>query len=138
VGSEVLYPVVAIALAAVVFAFAAAVIGQSGGVALAAISLSLALVVASGLIPTAAAEEPWLAYALALSAMLCLVVSGMLDDVRPRIVAGWLGLAATIAAVTWAVKGSLLRRAVFLAASGLVAVALASLLGRLIRRGQGR
>jgi hypothetical protein len=137
-GSEVFYPVVAIALAAVVLAFAAAVIGQSGGAALAGISLTLAVVVASGLIPTAAAEEPWLAYALALSAMLCLVVSGMLDDVRPRIVAGWLGLAATIAAVTWAVKGSLLRRAVFLAVSGLVAVALASLLGRLIRRGQGR
>jgi uncharacterized membrane protein len=137
-GNEVLYPVVAIALAAVVFAFAAAVIGQSGGAALAGISLTLAVVVASGLIATAAAEEPWLAYALALTAMLCLVVSGMLDDVRPRIVAGWLGLAATIAAVTWAVKGSLLRRAVFLAVSGLVAVALASLLGRLIRRGQGR
>jgi uncharacterized membrane protein len=137
-GSEVLYPVFAIALAAVVLAFAAAVIGQSGGAALAGISLTLAVVVASGLIPTVAAEEPWLAYALALSAMLCLVVSGMLDDVRPRIVAGWLGLAATIVAVTWAVKGSLLRRAVFLAVSGLVAVALASLLGRLIRRGQGR
>jgi uncharacterized membrane protein len=137
-GSEVLYPVVAIALAAVVFAFAAAVVGQSGGAALAGISLTLAVVVASGLIATAAAEEPWLAYALALTAMLCLVVSGMLDDVRPRIVAGWLGLAATIAAITWAVKGSLLRRAVFLAVSGLVAVALASLLGRLIRRGQGR
>ncbi len=92
----------------------------------------------SGLMPTAAAEEPWLAYALALTAMLCLVVSGMLDDVRPRIVAGWLGLAATIAAVTWAVKGSLLRRAVFLAVSGLVAVALASLLGRLIGRERRR
>ncbi len=73
-----------------------------------------------------------------LTAMLCLVVSGMLDDVRPRIVAGWLGLAATIAAVTWAVKGSLLRRAVFLAVSGLVAVALASLLGRLIGRERRR
>ncbi|MBX9775912.1 MAG: DUF2157 domain-containing protein [Xanthobacteraceae bacterium] len=137
-GGEVLYPIVAIALAAVVCAFAAAVVGQSGGAALAGLSLTLAVVVASGLMPTAAAEEPWLAYALSLSAMLCLVVSGMLDDVRPRIVAGWLGLAATIAAVTWAVKGSLLRRAVFLALSGLVAVALASLLGRLIRRGQGR
>ena len=101
-------------------------------------AVTLALVVASGLIPTAAADEPWLSYALALSAMLCLVVSGMLDDVRPRIVAGWLGLAATIAAVTWAVKGSLLRRAVFLAVSGLVAVALASLLGRFIGRERRR
>jgi hypothetical protein len=137
-GSEVLYPIVGVALVAVVFTFAAAVVGQSGGAALAGISVALAVVVASGLIPTVAGEEPWLSYALALSAMLCLVVSGMLDDVRPRIVAGWLGLAATIAAVTWAVKGSLLRRAVFLAVSGLVAVALASLLGRLIRRGQSR
>ena len=67
--------------------------------------------------------------------MLCLVVSGMLDDVRPRVVAGWLGLAATIAAITWAVQGSLLRRAVFLAVAGLVAIALASLLGRAHRQG---
>src|SRR5262245_26323930 len=135
-GSAVLYPIIGIALAAVVLAFAAAVIGQSGGAALAGISVALALVVASGLVPTAAVDEPWLAYALALSAMLCLVVSGMLDDVRPRIVAGWLGLAATIAAITWAVRGSLLRRAMFLAVAGLVAVALASLLGRMIRKGR--
>jgi uncharacterized membrane protein len=133
---DLLYPVIGIAVAAVVLAFVAAVAGQSGGAVLAGISIALALVVASGLLPTAAAEEPWLSYALALSAMLCLVVSGMLDDMRPRIVAGWIGLAATIAAVTWAVSGSLLRRAMFLAVAGLVAVALASLLGRLIRRGR--
>ena len=64
--------------------------------------------------------------------MLCLVVSGMLDDVRPRVVAGWIGLAGTIAGITWAVQGSLLRRAVFLAGAGLVAVAAGGLLGRLI------
>lgn len=132
---DLMFPVLAIAVAATVLAFTAAVMAQRGGAALAGISIALALTVASGLISVAANEEPWLSYALALSAMLCLVVSGMLDDVRPRIVAGWLGLAATIAAVTWAVKGSLLRRAVFLAVSGLVAVALASLLGRLIRKG---
>lgn len=132
------YPMIAVAIAAPILAVAAAVAAQRAGAALAAISIMLALVVASGLIPTAAADEPWLSYALALSAMLCLVVSGMLDDVRPRIAAGWLGLAATIAAVTWAVKGSLLRRAVFLAVSGLVAVALASLLGRLIGRERRR
>jgi uncharacterized membrane protein len=132
------YPIVVTGVAAVVLAFTAAVVAQRAGIALAGLSIVLALIVTSGLIPTAAADEPWLSYALALSAMLCLVVSGMLDDVRPRIVAGWLGLAATIAAVTWAVKGSLLRRAVFLAASGLVAVALASLLGRLIRRERRR
>ena len=134
VTPDLLLPMIAVAIAAVICAFAAAIAAQRGGVALAGISVVLALVVASGLFATAADEEPWLSYALALMAMLCLVVSGMLDDVRPRIVAGWLGLAATIAAVTWAVKGSLLRRAVFLAVSGLVAVALASLLGRFIGR----
>jgi predicted membrane protein DUF2157 len=138
VTGGLLYPIVGAGLAAAVFAFTAAMVAQRGGAALAGVAVTLALVVASGLISTAAAEEPWLSYALALSAMLCLVVSGMLDDVRPRIVAGWLGLAATIAAVTWAVKGSLLRRAVFLAVSGLVAVALASLLGRFIGRERRR
>jgi uncharacterized membrane protein len=132
------YPMLATGAAATALAFYAAIAVQRAGPALAGIAITLALVVASGLIPTAAGEEPWLSYALALTAMLCLVVSGMLDDVRPRIVAGWLGLAATIAAVTWAVKGSLLRRAVFLAVSGLVAVALASLLGRLIGRERHR
>jgi hypothetical protein len=132
------YAALAAGAVAPVLAFTAAIAGQRAGPALAAIAIALAVVVASGLIPTVAAEEPWLAYALALTAMLCLVLSGMLDDVRPRVVAGWLGLAATIAAVTWAVKGSLLRRAVFLAAAGLVAIALASLLGRLIRRERRR
>jgi hypothetical protein len=132
------FPILGIAAVAPLLAFAASLAAGRAGAALAGISIALALTMTSGLIPTAAAEEPWLAYALALTAMLCLVVSGMLDDVRPRIVAGWLGLAATIAAVTWAVKGSLLRRAVFLAASGLVAVALASLLGRLIGRERRR
>jgi hypothetical protein len=75
--------------------------------------------------------ELWLAYALELGAMLCLVVSGMLDAARPRIVVGWLGLAGVIAAITWAVKGSLLRRSVFLAVAGGAAIALAALLDRL-------
>jgi hypothetical protein len=48
------------------------------------------------------------------------------------VVAGWIGLAAVIAGVTWAVQGSLLRRSAFLAAAGLAAVALASLLGRVL------
>ena len=55
----------------------------------------------------------------------------MLDAARPRIVAGWLGLAGVIAAITWVVKGSLLRRSVFLAVAGGAAVALAVLLDRL-------
>jgi hypothetical protein len=54
------------------------------------------------------------------------------------VVAGWIGLAAVIAAITWAVKGSLLRRAAFLAAAGIVAVGLASVLGRLVRKERPR
>jgi hypothetical protein len=68
--------------------------------------------------------------------MLCLVVCGMLDGARPRIVAGWLGIAGVIAAITWAVKGSLLHRSLFLAVAGAVAVALSLLLNRLPPRTQ--
>jgi Flp pilus assembly protein protease CpaA len=82
--------------------------------------------------------QPWTAYALALAAMLCLVVSGMLDDVRPRVVAGWLGLGLMIAAITWAVKGSLLRRSAFLAVAGAAAVALAVALSRLVPKEENR
>ena len=130
--------IIGIGAIAPVLAFAAAVIAKRAGPALAGVSIVLSLVVASGMIPTGAANDPWLSYALALCAMLCLVVSGMLDDVRPRVAAGWIGLAATIAAITWAVRGSLLRRAVFLAISGLVAVALASALGRILGKERRR
>jgi len=95
---------------------------------------ALALARVSGTIHRSRVDEPWLLYALALASMLCLVISGLIDEVRPRVVAGWIGLAGLIAAITWAVQGSLLRRAVFLAAAGLVAVALASLLGRILRK----
>ena len=90
------------------------------------------LVVAAGFAQPVTGSEPWFAYALELVAMLCLVVSGMLDEVRPRMVAGWIGLAAVVAAITWGVKGSLLRRSVFLAVAGAAAVGLAILLGRLL------
>jgi hypothetical protein len=121
-------------VAGVMLAVVAAAFVRRIGPALAAATIVLALIVASGTIPTAAASEPWLAYALALSAMLCLVVSGMLDGMRPRVVAGWIGLAAAIAAITWAVRGSLLGRAAFLAIAGLIAIALASILGRYLGR----
>jgi uncharacterized membrane protein len=132
------YVFIGFGVAAVVLAGIAAVVARRVGPALAGLSIALALVVASGLIQPAVAEEPWHAYGLALGAMLSLVVSGMLDDVRPRVVAGWIGLAATIAAITWTVRGSLLRRAVFLAGAGLVAVVLASLLGRFIGKDHRR
>jgi hypothetical protein len=133
-------PITVLALggAGTVLACAAALIGRRVGPALVAVSIGLALVVASGRIETSRLDDPWLMYALALASMLCLVISGMLDDVRPRVVAGWIGLAAAIAAITWAVQGSLLHRSVFLAAAGLVAVALASLLGRLLGKEGGR
>jgi uncharacterized membrane protein len=122
--------------------FVLALIGCNGerltGPLLAAVSIVLALFVVSGWLRPPADEEPWVVYALALGSMLCLVLSGMLDDVRPRVVAGWIGLALVIAAITWAVKGSLLRRAAFLAAAGMVAVGLASVLGRLVKREQPR
>jgi uncharacterized membrane protein len=125
-------PIVALGMAGIILACAASAIGRRVGPVLVAVSIALALVVASGRIETSRLDDPWLMYALALASMLCLVISGMLDDVRPRVVAGWIGLAAAIAAITWAVQGSLLRRSVFLAAAGLIAVALASLLGRLL------
>ena len=75
--------------------------------------------------------EPWHVYAFELCAMLFLVVSGLLDSARPRLVAGWLGIAGCIAAITWAVKGTLLSRSIFLAVAGAVAVVLALALNRL-------
>lgn len=96
-------------------------------------SIGLVLL-AAPLWPASTAGEPWFAYAALLCAMLCLVVSGMLDEVRPRIVAGWLGIAGVIAGITWAVKGSLLRRSAFLAAAGIVAVAFATALNRALPR----
>jgi hypothetical protein len=128
--------VLAVAAAAPILAFSASLLARRAGPALAGAAIVLALIVASGTIRATTANEPWLVYALALMAGLCLVVSGMLDDVRGRVVAGWLGLALAIAAITWAVRGSLLRRAVFLAIAGVTAVALASVLGRLLGKGR--
>jgi uncharacterized membrane protein len=128
------FPILISGVAGVILAFVAAVIDRRVGTALAGVSTGLALAVAVGWIRSSGTGEPWLAYALTLASMLCLVFSGMLDGVRSRVVAGWIGLGSTMAGITWAVKGSLLRRAVFLAAAGLVAVALAALLGRLFRK----
>jgi uncharacterized membrane protein len=126
--------VFAIAGLSVVLPLAAAVFDLRAGPALAGIANLLVVIVVSGAIQRSPVDDPWLLYGLALAAMLCVVISGQLDGVRPRVVAGWLGLALMIAAITWAVRGSLLRRAVFLAAAGVVAITLASLLGRLVRK----
>jgi uncharacterized membrane protein len=119
-------------VAGVILALGTAAITRRAGAAFAGAAIGLVLVTAA--IPPPQAAEPWLAYAVELCAMLCLVVSGELDAVRPRIVAGWIGLAGVIAAITWAVKGSLLRRSAFLAVAGAVAVALATTLNRLLPR----
>ena len=103
------------------------------GEVLAACAIGLVLI-AAPIWPVSTASDPWFAYAALLCAMLCLVVSGVLDDVRPRIVAGWLGIAGVIAAITWAVKGSLLRRSAFLAVAGLIAVVFATALNRALPR----
>jgi uncharacterized membrane protein len=118
--------------AGMLLAFGAAVAGRRPGHAFAGLALVFAMVVATGSAGTASMAQPWSTYAMALVSMLCLVVSGMLDDMRPRVVAGWIGLGLMIAGITWAVKGSLLRRAMFLAAAGLAAVVLAVLLSRLV------
>ena len=120
-------------IAGVALALASAGITKRTGEILAACSIGLVLL-AAPLWPASADGEPWFAYAALLCAMLCLVVSGVLDDVRPRIAAGWLGIAGVIAGITWAVKGSLLRRSAFLAVSGVIAVVFASMLNRLLPR----
>jgi uncharacterized membrane protein len=120
-------------VAGVMLAFASAQVTKRVGEAVAACAIGLVLL-AAPIWPASAAGEPWLAYAALLCAMLCLVVSGMLDDERPRIVAGWLGIAGVIAGITWAVNGSLLRRSAFLAVAGLIAVTFATALNRALPR----
>jgi hypothetical protein len=129
-----------------ILAFVAAAIGRRAGPIFIGVAIACVVVVAVGWAQSVVGEplpadppgvrpvagEPWLVYALELIATLCLVVSGMLDGARARTVAGWLGLAAVIASITWAVKGSLLSRSIFLAAAGAAAIAIAMLLGRLL------
>ncbi|HXW27739.1 MAG TPA: DUF2157 domain-containing protein [Xanthobacteraceae bacterium] len=120
-------------VAGAIFALAAAAMMRRAGVAFAASAIGLTLVAAPTWTPPQAGG-PWLAYAIELGAMLCLVVSGTIDATRPRVVAGWLGVAGVIAAITWAVKGSLLHRSAFLAVAGAFAGALATVLKRLLPR----
>jgi len=125
-------------MAGVVLTFAVAAVGRRPGHGCAGLALVLAMIVAAGWAGAGNLLHPWTTYAFALASMLCLVVSGMLDDVRPRVVAGWLGLGLMIAGITWAVKGSLLRRAAFLAIAGITAVVLAALLSRVVPKEEGR
>jgi uncharacterized membrane protein len=120
-------------LAGAIFAVAGAVTRRRASAAFAAIAIGLVLLAAAVWTPPETGE-PWRAYAFELCAMLCLLVSGMLDSSRSRIVAGWLGIAGVIAAITWAVKGSLLHRSIFLAVAGAAAIALSLVSNRLLPR----
>lgn len=124
---------IACGVAGLIFALGAAATTRRPGSAFA--SGAIALVLAATVTWTSRqGGEAWLGYALQLCAMLCLVVSGMLDDIRPRIVAGWIGIAGVIAGITWAVKGSLLGRSLFLAIAGGAAVGLSTALNRWMPR----
>jgi uncharacterized membrane protein len=118
-------------------AIAASVLARrpSFAVASAAIALSLLAAAARG---QGFPGGEWSSYATAIAAVLCLIVSGMLEEARPRLVAGWVGFAAVIATITWAVQATLLTRSLFLAIAGAVAVVLALALGRLLPREAGR
>jgi uncharacterized membrane protein len=123
-----------IGLCGIAFAAASAVITRRAAPAMATLTLAVAFMAAStlGLFAWSAGRESWLLFALSLAAAATLVVSGMLDENRARTVAGWLGLAAMIAVITWSVQGSLLARAIFLASAGTAAIVLALVLGRLL------
>jgi uncharacterized membrane protein len=120
-------------VAGAIFAFAVAAATRRADAMFSGLAIGLVLLAAALWTPPQMGE-PWRAYAVELCAMLCLVVCGTLDGASPRIVAGWLGIAGVIAAITWAVKGSLLYRSMFLAVAGAIAVALSLLLNRLSPR----
>ncbi|MFB6459558.1 DUF2157 domain-containing protein [Bradyrhizobium tunisiense] len=122
-------------VAGVILALVSGMLTKRAGEILAACAIGLVLI-AAPIWPVSTAGEPWFAYAALLCAMLCLVVSGVLDEVRPRIVAGWLGIAGVIAGITWAVKGSLLGRSAFLAGAGIIAVVFATALNRMLPRAE--
>jgi len=119
--------------AGAILAIVAAATTRRAGVVFAGGAIGFVLLAALVRTPSQSGE-PWHIYAFELCAMLFLVVSGFLDSARPRLVAGWLGIAGCIAAITWAVKGTLLSRSIFLAIAGAVAVALALALNRLLPR----
>lgn len=130
--------VTACAATGAILAFAAAAIRRDAGSLAAALAIGFALV-AFGFplhgIGGREAAHSWLIYSAGLSAALCLVVAGMLAVVRARMIAGWLGIAGVIAAITWWGAGSLLSRAAFLALSSLVVIVLAVVLARLLPGG---
>ena len=117
--------------AGAILAGLAALLSRRVGPALAAAAILLALATAMAPDPDTTDSARWTIYAFSLASMLALLVSGAVDMVRPRLVAGWIGLGLVIAAITWRVEGELLTRALFLACAGGAAILLAVGLGRL-------
>ena len=117
----------------VVLAAAASTLVRRPSLALQTAAIALMLVAAASSRQDFAGSE-WLTDAAAIAAPLCLIVSGMLDDTRARVAAGWIGLAVVIAAITWTVRASLLGRSLFLALAGGAAIVLALALARLLPR----
>lgn len=118
-------------------AIAASVLARRPSFAVASAAIALSLFAAAARRQGFPGGE-WSSYATAIAAVLCLIVSGMLDEARPRVVAGWIGFAAVIATITWAVQATLITRSLFLAVAGAAAVLLALALGRLLPRDAGR
>lgn len=118
-------------------AIATSVLARRPGFAIASAAIALSLVAAAAKGQGFRGGE-WSSYATAIAAALCLIVSGMLEEARPRLVAGWIGFAAVIATITWVVRATLLTRSLFLAIAGVVAVLLALALGRLLPREASR
>jgi hypothetical protein len=120
--------------AGLTFAIVAGALRQTWGTIQAGVASALALIVTANADLNWGFNVRWLSYTLALASMLALLLSGILDQCRPRVVAGWLGLGAVICVITWTVKASLLQRSIFLAAAGAVVIVLAIVLGRLSRK----
>jgi uncharacterized membrane protein len=135
--SVILPWLIACGVLGVVLAAAASTLVRRPSLVLQTASIALMLLAAASSRQDFAGSE-WLTDAAAIAAPLCLIISGMLDDTRARIAAGWIGLAVVIAAITWTVRASLLGRSLFLALAGGAAIVLALALGRLLPRESSR
>jgi len=126
------YGALGVAVVGVAVAVAAAALSRRYGLGLLAVAIALGVLAALG--RQDLSHGPWFIYALALAGALSLVLAGAMDERRPRLVAGWIGLAFVIGMITWTVEGTMLMRSLFLAVAGGAAIVLALMLGRLLPR----
>src|SRR5262249_29957307 len=115
--------VLAAGIIGIALAVAAAALSRRYGLGLLAVAIALGVLAALGRHDLS--HGPWFIYALALAGALSLVLAGALDERRPRLVAGWIGLAFVIGMITWTVEGTMLMRSLFLAVAGGAAIVLA-------------